>query len=244
MQPCEFVWSREKQVPWLCCSVGGPPSLDGLVVEQVCVEGLACPTTSDTTTIRPLPFDCVLGPGGSTEGWEAEKRTFCCHYSLRGCPTQTSTTTTGSSTTPTTTTTTAMPTIMVPFPVCNPDDKDCTTLYPTPLPLLSTTTQIAIVAEPAGGAQDAMMPSGGGGGGYGYDAQASAAAGYESQTAVAPANPAAGGYGVQASQESQTAAAYADPSAPNEVAGQPYPMPSPELSYPSPAPVRRLHASR
>jgi len=106
------------------------------------VEGIGCPTSTTTTTatFRPLPFDCMLGPDGSTDGWSPEKRDFCCQYSLRGCPTRTTTIVWTYEPTSTTTTTTARPTIMVPFPACDPLDIHCTTVYPTPLPLVDVTT--------------------------------------------------------------------------------------------------------
>jgi len=114
------------------------------------MEGLGCPSTTHHH-YQPLPYDCLLGPGGADE-WEEEKRAFCCHYSLRGCPTRTSTTTIEITFTETITTTTAQPTIMVPFPACSPEDVNCVTLYPTPLPLLPTTTTLAYDAYAAAAA--------------------------------------------------------------------------------------------
>lgn len=209
------LWTDERRA-WCCVKfkVGCPykvchstdtlPEEWPLEQQNFCceMEGIACPSARITTTIKPLPFDCMLGPDGTTAGWTQDKRDFCCHYSLRGCPTRTSTTITGTTTTETTTSTTARPTIMVPFPACAPDDKDCTTLYPTPLPLVTTTPAALAYAEPAAaaayggyGAQD---------GGYGAQAVAAPAAeGY------ATAAPAAEGYAAQVNTPEAAAAAQA-----------------------------------
>lgn len=126
---------------------------------EVCceVEGIGCieeitETSTTTKSIRPLPFDCILDSGG-VDSWPPAKREFCCEYSLRGCPTRTETTTTTWPTTLLVTTTTARPTIMVPFPACNVGDIGCTTIYPTPLPLPSTTRGGGLYAVPAASAE-------------------------------------------------------------------------------------------
>jgi len=162
------------------------------------MEGIGCPPT---TTIRPLPFDCMLGPGGSTADWGDDKKAFCCHYSLRGCPTRTSTTLTSTTVTDTTT---AQPTIMVPFPACNPEDRSCTTLYPTPLPLPPTTTVLAAYVA-AAAVQSEGASTYGTAPAYGYNAAGQPLAAQEAATwpvaaaaaAVAAASPSYGGLGGQ-----------------------------------------------
>jgi len=160
------------------------------------MEGVGCPSS---TTIRPLPFDCMLGPGGSTAGWADDKKAFCCHYSLRGCPTRTSTTLTSTTATETITTTTAQPTIMVPFPACSPEDRSCTTVYPTPLPLAPTTTVLAAYAA-AAAAQPAIAAAYGTAPAYGYDAGVPAVA--QEAAAWPAASPT---YGAPGGQEAAVA---------------------------------------
>lgn len=144
------------------------------------VEGIGCSivwpyqteTTTTSATIRALPFDCQLDADGSWATWAPDKAEFCCSYSQRGCPTKTSTTVTITSSTTASTTTTPQPTIMVPFPACNPDDKGCTTLYPTPLPMPDTTIDPVQAAYALQAAQAAQAAAAGAAAG----AQAQAAA--------------------------------------------------------------------
>jgi len=260
-------WSDEQR-SWCCVKekVGCPyKACHGEVpVEQLSekdrkfccdMEGLGCASTTVPVAIKPLPFDCMLGPGGATYDWSEEKLEFCCQYSGRGCPTQTSSTATDTTTTHTITYTTAQPTMMVPFPICSPEDKGCTTIFPTPLPLPTTTTVDPYAAygtaEGYGATGDASLQAGATADGatgdaatamaavqYGIPAGPSGADGAQSAYPDAVAQAPDVAYG---SDPGATAgAAYQAP--PSDVAGAAYPAPASDAAaaypLPAPAPVR------